>query len=86
MEQSLCLLLVYGLASCPPWLSGMCVPLIPSGSSNILAVEVDLEIFSTVILSVQLIQEGQLSVSGKRMCTSSGLLLRGLHLSRKKCG
>ena len=27
------------------------------------------EIFSTVILSLPLIQEGQLSVSGKRMCT-----------------
>ena len=27
------------------------------------------EIFSTVILSLPLIQEGQLSVSGERMCT-----------------
>ena len=32
-------------------------------------VETDHEIFSTVILSLLLIQEGQLSVSGKRMCT-----------------
>ena len=32
-------------------------------------VEVDREIFSTVILSLLLIQEGQLSVSGERMCT-----------------
>ena len=32
-------------------------------------VEIDHEIFSTVILSLSLIQEGQLSVSGKRMCT-----------------
>ena len=32
-------------------------------------VEIDLEIFSTVILSLLLIQEGQLSVSGERMCT-----------------
>ena len=32
-------------------------------------VEIDQEIFSTVILSLPLIQEGQLSVSGKRMCT-----------------
>ena len=32
-------------------------------------VEIDHEIFSTVILSLQLIQEGQLSVSGGRMCT-----------------
>ena len=31
--------------------------------------EIDREIFSMVILSLQLIQEGQLSVSGKRMCT-----------------
>ena len=35
-------------------------------------VEIDDEIFSTVILSLLLIQEGQLSVSGKRMCTSTG--------------
>ena len=32
-------------------------------------VEIDHEIFSTVILSLPLIEEGQLSVSGKRMCT-----------------
>ena len=32
-------------------------------------VEIDHEIFSTVILSLPLIQEGQLSVSGKRMYT-----------------
>ena len=32
-------------------------------------VGIDHEIFSTVILSLPLIQEGQLSVSGKRMCT-----------------
>ena len=32
-------------------------------------VEIDHEIFSTVILSLPLIQEGQLSVSGKIMCT-----------------
>ena len=32
-------------------------------------VEIDHEIFSTVFLSLPLIQEGQLSVSGKRMCT-----------------
>ena len=38
--------------------------LIPAGVGNI-----DHEIFSTVILSLPLIQEGQLSVSGERMCT-----------------
>ena len=32
-------------------------------------VEIDHEIFSTVILSHPLIQEGQFSVSGERMCT-----------------
>ena len=32
-------------------------------------VETDHEIFSTIILSLPLIQEGQWSVSGKRMCT-----------------
>ena len=31
--------------------------------------EIDRETFSTVILSLPLIQEGQLSVSGERMCT-----------------
>ena len=33
--------------------------------------EIDHRIFSTVILSFPLIQEGQLSVSGERMCTST---------------
>ena len=33
------------------------------------SVEIDHEIFSKVILSLPLIQEGQLSVSGERMCT-----------------
>ena len=32
-------------------------------------VAIDREIFSMVILSLPLIQEGQLSVSGERMCT-----------------
>ena len=32
-------------------------------------VEIDHEIFSTAILSHPLIQEGQLSVSGERICT-----------------
>ena len=32
-------------------------------------VEIDHEIYSTVILSLPLVQEGQLSVSGERMCT-----------------
>ena len=32
-------------------------------------VEIDHEIFSKVILSLPLIKEGQLSVSGERMCT-----------------
>ena len=31
--------------------------------------DIDHDIFSTVILSLPLIQEGQLSVSGERMCT-----------------
>ena len=34
-------------------------------------VEIDHEIFPIVILSLLLIQEGQLSVSGKRMYTST---------------
>ena len=35
----------------------------------VIFVEIDHEIFSTVILSLPLIQEGQLSVSGERMST-----------------
>ena len=38
-------------------------------------VEIDHEIFSTVIFSLPLIQEGQLSVSGDRMCK---ILVNGL--------
>ena len=41
--------------------------------------EIDDEIFSTVIFSLPLIQEGQLSVSGKRMCT---ILVNHLHLTK----
>ena len=37
--------------------------------------EIDHEIFSMVIFSLLLIQEWQLSVSGKRMCT---ILVKGL--------
>ena len=58
---------------------GCAVRLETRGSRNILSwrsggrqhsfVEIDHEIFSTVILSLPLIQEGQLSVSGERMCT-----------------
>ena len=46
-------------------------------------VEIDHEMFSTIILSLLLIQEGQLSVSGERMCTSTGSPFWGLSLSRK---
>ena len=42
---------------------------IPAGSGNIFFVATVLQIFSTLFLSLPLIQEGQLSVSGKRMCT-----------------
>ena len=35
-------------------------------------VEIDHEIFSTVIPFFPLIQEGQLSVSGEKICSSSG--------------
>ena len=41
----------------------------PRRGRNILSWRFDHEIFSTVILSLPLIQEGQLSVSGERMCT-----------------
>ena len=41
----------------------------PCWVGNILSWRFDHEIFSTVSLSLPLIQEGQLSVSGERMCT-----------------
>ena len=40
----------------------------PAGSATFF-VEIDHKLFSTGILSLPLIQEGQLSVSGERMCT-----------------
>ena len=43
--------------------------LTPTEVGNILSWRLISEIFSTVILSLSLIQEGQLSVSGERMCT-----------------
>ena len=45
-------------------------------------IEIDQEIFSTFILSL-LQSQGQLSVSGERICTSTGQLLRGLSMPRK---
>ena len=45
-------------------------------------VEIDHEIFSSVILSLPLIQEGHISVSGERMCTIH-YPLRGLSLPSK---
>ena len=44
-------------------------------------VEIDHEIFSTVILSLPLIQEGQLLVSGERMCT---ILVNRLEVPSKR--
>ena len=46
-------------------------------------IEIDHEIFSLIILSLLLIQEGKLSVFGRRMCIGTGKLLRGLSLPRK---
>ena len=41
----------------------------PTEVGNILSWRLIMKYFSTVILSLPLIQEGQLSVSGERMCT-----------------
>ena len=41
----------------------------PRRVGNVLSWRFDKEMFSTVILSLPLIQERQLSVSGQRMCT-----------------
>ena len=51
----------------------------PAGSATF--VKIDLEIFSTVTFSLLLIQEGQLPVSGERLCT---ILVNGLE--DKACG
>ena len=60
----------------PLWLSWMRMQLVirpmqvrPLPGQQHSFVEIDHEIFSMVILSLLLIAEGQLSVSGKRMCT-----------------
>ena len=60
----------------PRWLSWMRVRLVvrrlwvrPPPGRQYSFVEIDHELFSTGILSLLLIQEGQLSVSGDRMCT-----------------
>ena len=54
----------------PRWLSWMRLPTgDPRQGRQHSFLEIDHEIFSTVILSLPLIQEGQLSVSGERMCT-----------------
>ena len=45
--------------------------------------QIDHEIFSMVFFSLLLIQERQLSISGERMCTRTGQLLKGLNLSGK---
>ena len=46
-------------------------------------VESDHKIFSPVILTFLLIQEGQLPVSDQRMCLNTGEPLKGLSLPRK---
>ena len=55
---------------------------IPATSSNILSWRLVMKYFLWSSLSSA---EGQLSVSGERMCTSTGQLLRGLCLLGK-CG
>ena len=65
----------HNIRSQPRWLSWMRIRLLikrlqvrpPPGWQHSF-VEIDHEIFSTVIHSFQLIQEGQLSVSGERKC------------------
>ena len=59
----------------------------PAGVGNILSWRFDHEIFSVVIHSLPLLQEGQLLVSGERMCT---VLVNHLEdyrkLAQEKCG
>ena len=56
----------------------------PTEVGNILSWKIDHEIFSTVILSLPLIQEGHLSVSGERMCTILVNRLKGLSPPSKR--
>ena len=62
--------------SLPQWLSWMLCPTGDHGVAGSILLgwqysflEIDHEILSTVILSLPLIEEWQLSVSGNRMCT-----------------
>ena len=69
-------LLCFRMQCRPWWLSWVCVRLVirklrvrPPPSRQHSFIEMDHEIFSTVILSLPLIQEWALSVSGEKMCT-----------------
>ena len=70
---------LWSIGRWPRWLSRMCVWLLTRWSQVWVSpgqhtfVERDHEIFSTVILSLLLIQEGQLSVSGIRMFTNTSI-------------
>ena len=46
--------------------------LTPAELATFFCGDIDHEIFPTVILSLPLIQEGQLSVSDERLCTNAG--------------
>ena len=66
-------------SSQPGWLSWMHILLVirmlwvqPLPGRQNSSMEIGHEILSMVMLSLLLSQEGQLSVSGKRMCTSTG--------------
>ena len=56
----------------------------PAEVGNILSWRLIMNIFSTVILFLPLIQEGQLSVSGERMCTILVNRFKGLSLPSKR--
>ena len=56
---------------------------IVAGSGTILSWRLIMKYFTTVILSLLLIQEGQLSVSRERMFTSTGKPHRRLSISKK---
>ena len=57
----------------------------PVADSTLTAGTLSWEEISTTIISLPLIQEGQLSVTGERMCTyDTGKLPR--RLARKQCG
>ena len=71
MHAPLCIRVIHKKCSFPFHFAVKCAVRLETGRPRVQPpprLEIDHEILSTVILSLPLIQEGQLSVSGERMC------------------